>query len=445
MSREAGQGRGASSRGRQRSPEELAAVLARLADQAGDPKPRERSGGGRRRSGSPLRPPIAEPPTQRVPDAPARVAERPAPRRAKPPEARVAEPSPVVPKPRVPSSNLARRASPSRRRVAPRPAPAIAKPPLARAASTARAAARGRSTRQRHDRRHPDQPRRPGRGSVGFRATAGGDQQQRHRRRPRHPEAPAAEHSQGAPRGPTRARPQDTRRCNAAAQPCVGPDRRPAGRRPQAADADPSRRAHVAAYPRRTGRARDFARGDHQRRLEQAPRRDDADKAGGGARGDHAGNAGLGRPDGDAGHNPADDRADDARCHTGSHGSRREQASPRRRKAHRPEQTSVRDRRRGLNRGLGQHDRSHFPGSVGAGSLLPSGAAAASAFVRISRIESRRSGAPRPPALPPQEVGLGRRNVQTDESRPALRTQAARLRTHPRLGPHGPRSGAPRL
>src|ERR1700733_9522259 len=99
MSREAGQGRGASSRGRQRSPEERAAVLARLADQAGDPKPRERSGSGRRRSGSPLRPPIAEPPTQRVPDAPVRVAERPAPRRAKPPQARVAEPSPVAPKP----------------------------------------------------------------------------------------------------------------------------------------------------------------------------------------------------------------------------------------------------------------------------------------------------------------------------------------------------------
>ncbi len=93
MSREAGQGRGASSRGRQRSPEELAAVLARLADQAGDPEPRERSGGGRRRSGSPLRPAILDAPTQRVPEPPrARPADPPRARAADPPQARPADP-----------------------------------------------------------------------------------------------------------------------------------------------------------------------------------------------------------------------------------------------------------------------------------------------------------------------------------------------------------------
>ena len=334
MSREAGQGRGASSRGRQRSPEELAAVLARLADQAGDPKPRERSGSGRRRSGSPLRPPIVEPPTQRFPDAPARVAERPAPRRAKPPEARVAEPPPVVPKPAPAVDEPApvvepppARVAESRRRsstaACARHQARVRHPetatPQARVAATARAAPTDRAGRrvaarsrhgQRPDRRHPDQPRRRAWGSVGFRAAAAGDQQQRHRRRPRHPEAPAAEHSQGAPRGPTRARTQDTRRGTSAAQPCVGPDRRPAALRPPAADADPSRWAHVAARPRRAGRARDLARGDHQRRLRQARRRNDADKAGCGARGDHAGHAGIERPDGDAGHDAADDRAD---------------------------------------------------------------------------------------------------------------------------------------
>lgn len=97
MSREAGQGRGASSRGHQRSPEELAAVLARLADQAGDPKPRERSGSGRRRSGSPPRTPIADPPRARAtkPERPA--TPEPTPKREPPP--RPDPPPPVEPPP----------------------------------------------------------------------------------------------------------------------------------------------------------------------------------------------------------------------------------------------------------------------------------------------------------------------------------------------------------
>jgi hypothetical protein len=110
-----------SSRGRQRSPEELAAVLARLADQAGDPEPRQRSGGGRRRPGSPLRPAILDAPTQRVPEAPARVAERAAPRRTKPPEARVADP----PRRTKPPEARVADAPP----VAPKPAPILAPPP----------------------------------------------------------------------------------------------------------------------------------------------------------------------------------------------------------------------------------------------------------------------------------------------------------------------------
>ena len=260
MSREAGQGRGVSSRGRQRSPEELAAVLARLADQAGDPEPRERSGGGRRRSGSPLRPAIRCPHAGSPPVAPARVADKPAPRRAKPPEAR------------VPSR---RRSSRSRRRSSTRPVPTKPEPPAtqgpareatsrhrARAASQARAAPPARAGRQvpghrqRPDRRHPDQPRRPDRG---------------HRRPTAAPPA-APEPSQSAGRRAFRRCAEGTgpggvasHRRTSAPQPCVRPDQEP-GRRPTpAADVDPSQWAHVGDHPRRAGPARDRALGAHER------------------------------------------------------------------------------------------------------------------------------------------------------------------------------------
>ena len=248
MSPEPRQGRARSSPSRERSPEELASVLARMASQTGEPEPRQGRSGSRRRPATQARSAVAEAPAERVPEPPAAVETPPKRATAPSPEARAAERPPSAR--RRPRQKPARPKRPPSARRRPRQKPARPKrPPSAR----------------RRPRQKPARPKRPPSGP-------------RPRRRPRHRTSRRTSPLPSAPASQPLARPRPRQPPPATAPAAAwSPARRSTacGSSPPLTPAPPPRPPRSAGprpHARSTGRRAEAASPRGRRRPPAAPR-----------------------------------------------------------------------------------------------------------------------------------------------------------------------------